>query len=100
MKALLEAPVSGRLRLPQGGGLRGPQTATPGGSITVNVGPNDSSIQVTDPTTQNTTTHKVEPGKDTTIPMPNAPGGTMVRVQIGKGLNAQFLVVELQSTGP
>lgn len=87
------------LRLPQDpGGIRGPQTGTPGGSITVNVGPNDSSIQITDPVTGTTTTIKVQPGKDTTITLPNAPGGTIVHIQIGTGANAHFLLVELIST--
>jgi hypothetical protein len=81
------------------GGVRGPQTGVPGGSITVNVGPNDSSIRITDPTTGTPTTIKVEPGKDTTIQLPHAPGGTIIRIQVGTGLNAHRFAVELISTG-
>ena len=79
--------------------MRGPVYGVPGGTITINVGPNDSTIEVTDPTTQKSTSYKVEPGKDTTIRLPHAPGGSFVRIQVGNGLHAQFILVELIELG-
>lgn len=82
------------------GGLRGPATASPGGTITINVGHNVRSIEVSDPTTGTTTDHDVQPGKDTAIAMPNVPGGTVVRIRAGKGVNADILLVETVAPGP
>jgi hypothetical protein len=79
--------------------LRGPPVGVPGGTITINVGPNDSSVHITDPTTQTTTSYKVEPGKDATITLPNAPGGTVLHIQVGTGINAQFFLIELIELG-
>ncbi|MFO1078048.1 MAG: hypothetical protein U1E73_10050 [Planctomycetota bacterium] len=75
-------------------------TGTPGGSITISVGSNDQTIQVCDPTTGDTQTSQVTPGKDTTVQLPNAPGGTVVEIRLGKGLDARIIFVELVSPGP
>ncbi|MCA8973366.1 MAG: hypothetical protein KDC98_01525 [Planctomycetes bacterium] len=53
-----------------------------------------------DPTTQTTTTYDVEPGKDTTVQIPNVPGGTIVHIRVGKGVNARIIFVEVVSTTP
>ena len=82
------------------GGIRAETAAPSGGTITVNVGPNDQSIQVHDPTTGRTTSHKVAPGKDTLVPMPVAPAGTVVQVRVGRGPNARIILVEIVSTNP
>lgn len=84
----------------QGEGIRGPSSATPGSSITVNVGPNDSSVSVSDPVSQTTVSYDVEPGKDTTIQIPNVPGGTLIQVWAGKGINRKLITIEVVSPSP
>jgi hypothetical protein len=87
---------------PQGGGdgVRGPLTAAPGGSVTVNVGPNDAEIKVVDGSTGNSSTRSVTPGKDTEVTIPNVPGGTWVSIEIGTGLNKRVLLIEVIAPGP
>lgn len=80
-------------------GIRGPQTATPGGSITINVGTNDASVDIMDGNSGEITTHPVTPGKDTTIQVPNVPGGTILQIIAGKGARIRVLEVEVISTG-
>lgn len=89
-----------RLDLPQGGGVRGPATATPGGSIVVDVGPNDDSVTVTNASTGDRTDHDAAPGKGNVIPIPNVPGGTWFFIKVGKGLRARTIAVEVVSSSP
>jgi hypothetical protein len=42
----------------------------------------------------------VSPGKDTSVPVPNVPGGTVLSIQIGTGINAKTLIVEVIVPGP
>ena len=83
-----------------GGGIRGPAVAPSGGSMTVEVGPNDTTVEVTNATTGATTTHGVEPGKSATIPVPSVPGGTMLIVTVGTGLRTRIIFVEVISSSP
>jgi hypothetical protein len=71
-----------------------------GGTVTVNVGPNDTSVEVSAAGSSNTTTHDVEPNKDATIPVPNVPPGTIVFITVGKGLRARVLAVEVIALSP
>jgi len=85
----------------QGGqGLRTSATATAGGSVTVNVSPNDPSIEVTDPATGATTNVPVSPGKDTQVPIPNVPGGSFLTIKVGTGRRARIILVEVIAPGP
>ena len=99
-------PIPGRakhkpsLPRPQGGGVRSSATASPGGSITVNVGTNDPSVEISNDTTGETSTVRVAPGKDTSVTIPEVPGGTILYVRVGKGLRAQIIVVEVITPGP
>jgi hypothetical protein len=89
--------------VPQGQGsegIRGPLTGSAGGSVNVNVGPNDSSIDVANSADGKTSTHSVSPGKDTSIPIPDVPPGTVLTIRIGTGLNARVIVVEVVAPGP
>ena len=90
------------LAMPQGGGagIRGSNVVTAGGSITVEVGPNDDSVSVTNAGTGERTDHDVSPGKNNTIPIPNVPGGTWLLIRVGKGLRARVIAVEVISTSP
>jgi hypothetical protein len=89
-----------RLLGPQDGGLRRSSSATAGSVVNVDVGPNDSSISVTDNSTGSTTTGPVSPGKTTPVTIPNAPVGTVILIEIGDGLNRRVLAVEIIGTGP
>ena len=83
------------------GGIRGPQSTPPGGSVTVNVGTNDPTVQIVDVNTGELLgTANVEPGKDTTITLPNVPGGTIIQLVAGEGVKSQILEIEIISTGP
>ena len=85
----------------QGGdGVRTTMTATPGGSVTINVGPNEPSVNVENPVTGASTSLPVSPGKDTPIPIPNVPGGTVIHIRIGKGLRSRIILVEVIAPGP
>jgi hypothetical protein len=76
-------------------GLRCSGTATSGGSITVEVATNDSSIDVIDGGSGATTTHPVGPGKVTVVPIPVVPAGTILIISVGRGLNAKLVLVEV-----
>ena len=81
------------------GGIRCSPFAAPSGSVTVNVGPSDASVEVINPATGEVTTHPVEPGKDTQVPIPNVPGGTILILRAGKGLNSRNVVIEVIAPG-
>ena len=76
-------------------GLRTTTTAFPGGTITVNVGPNDPSVEISNDSTGEVTTIPVERGKDTQVPIPNVPGGTVLFIRVGRGLRARIIIVEV-----
>jgi hypothetical protein len=65
--------------------------------MSVELGPNDSSVEV-GPTGTTPTTHKVEPGKSADIPVPDVPPGTILLVRIGRGSHARFHLVEVVAT--
>lgn len=97
-------PSSYRGTLPQGQGNQGIRTttagATSGGTVTVNVGPNDPSVQVTNNSNGSTSNAPTNPGKDTPVPIPNAPGGTFITISVGTGLRARIIIVEVIAPGP
>lgn len=84
----------------QGEGVRTTGTATPGGSVTVNVGPNDTSVEVSAAGSDNTKTHDVEPNKDATIPVPEVPPGTILFITVGKGLRARVIEIQVIALSP
>jgi hypothetical protein len=83
-----------------GEGIRVSGAATQGGSITVNVGPNDSTVEVGVQGTSGHTTHPVPGGKDTAIPVPPVPAGTILIVKVGKGARMRRIEVEVIAPGP
>lgn len=86
---------------PQGGnGLRGPLAGPAGGSVTVNVGPNDYSVDISNSSGGGATSVPVTPGKDTSIPIPVVPPGTVLTVRIGRGPNARYFALEVIAPGP
>jgi hypothetical protein len=68
--------------------------------VTVNVGPNDKTISVFNGATGASTEYAVSPGKDTSVSIPNVPGGTILTIAVGKGINAKVIVVEVIAPGP
>jgi hypothetical protein len=85
----------------QGGdGARVQGTATPGGTITVNVGSNEPSVEVNEAGSTGSTSIPVEPNKDTPIPVPPVPPGTVLFITIGRGANAKTFEVLIVAPGP
>lgn len=97
---VLALTVTCRGQAPSGGGLRGPTHAAAGSTVTIDAGTNDGDITVVDPTTGASVHVPAAPGKGTEIPMPNAPGGTIVIVRVGRGLRCSYLLIEIVEAGP
>ena len=78
------------------GGVTGPSTATPGGSVTVKVESGDGSVTVyTAPNPGSSSSSPVPPGGATPVPVPNAPSGTIVAVVAGKGNRKSIHLIEI-----
>ena len=83
----------------QGGdGIRGPTYVTPGGTIDVEIGPNESTVELN--FDNETVSFPVSPGKTASIPVPSVPPGTVIGVTVGKGLRQRIILVEVVSTSP
>ncbi|MCC7064565.1 MAG: hypothetical protein IT456_17255 [Planctomycetes bacterium] len=84
----------------QGGneGLRGSSVVVQGGSVNVDVGPNDTSVEISQVGGGPVTTIPVTPGKETSVPIPNVPGGAVLYVRVGRGNRARIMVVEVVSS--
>ncbi len=76
----------------------GVRSVQQGGTISVNVGPNDTSVDVKVAGSSDSSTFDVDPGKNVNIPVPPVPGGTLLFVTVGKGLRARIIVVEVVSS--
>ena len=79
----------------QGEGIRGPITVASGGSITIDVGPNDATVEISQPGGSGTISVPVDPGKQATFPVPNVPPNTLLIISVGKGLRSRVIVVEV-----
>lgn len=77
------------------GGLRGPTAVPLGGSIRVEVGPNDASVEISTPSEGKAESYPVTPGKEAVIPVPDVPAGTVVVVTVGDGLRAHAILIEV-----
>ena len=77
----------------QGEGIRGPRFVPQGGTIRVDVGPNDTTVEVSSPGGGGVTGYPVTPNKTARIPVPDVPPGTVLHVTIGKGNRLRVLVV-------
>jgi hypothetical protein len=81
---------------PQGGsGLRVIGPAVQGGTIAVEVGGNDTMVYVSAGSAAETVGHAVVPGKVNHLPVPPVPGGTVLWLWVGKGLNRRVVLVEV-----
>lgn len=81
-----------------GGGIRGPTVVAEGGSITVDLAPNDTTVEVSEAGGGFHQSTEVPPGKSATVPIPGVRAGAVLYVRIGRGPRARLLVVEVVST--
>lgn len=85
----------------QGAGIRvASAVVTQGGTIEVDVGTNDTTVQVSTGGLGEVTLVPVPPGKHVSIPVPAVTPGTLVVVSVGTGLRRHCCVLEVVSTGP
>lgn len=84
----------------QGEGVRVSSPVAQGGTIHVEVGPNDSTVEVSEGPSGSTSTHDVTPGKTASIPVPSVPPGTVLSVTVGKGPRARIVLVEVVAPTP
>lgn len=83
-----------------GEGIRVPMVVTSGATITVNVGPNDSTVEINIAGTDKTEVVNVPPNKDASIQVPAVAPGTLLFITVGKGLRARMIVVEVVALAP
>jgi hypothetical protein len=83
-----------------GEGIRAVTPVQQGGTIEVDVGTSDDTVEVSGGSAQTTSSHPVTPGKRAEIPVPNVPGGTILSVTVGKGARARVILVEVIAPGP
>ena len=85
----------------QGGeGIRASGVAVQGGSVDVQVGPNDSTVEVSVGGDSESTSHEVGPDKGTTVPVPPVPAGTLIYISVGRGLRRRLIVLEVIAPTP
>ena len=84
----------------QGEGIRVSNVASSGGTITVNVGPNDDTVEVSVGGSHESTIYHVPGNKDVEIPVPDAPPGSILVVRVGKGNRARRILVTVVAPGP
>lgn len=84
----------------QGEGIRVSTVASQGGTITVNVGPNEDQVTVGVLGESSSKTYDVPGNKDVEIPVPDAPPGSILVVRVGKGNRARRILVTVVAPGP
>jgi hypothetical protein len=82
----------------QGEGVRGPIQVVSGGNVPVEVGPNDTTVDVSVNNDAKTETHDVASGKTAQIPVPPVPGGSVLVITVGRGDRRRTILVEVIST--
>jgi len=84
----------------EGEGIRSGSVVVQGGTMNVQVGPNETSVEISTGTQVGTTTHSVAPNKTATIPVPPVPGGTILTVTVGNGEHTRTILVEVVAPSP
>lgn len=84
----------------QGEGIRTGSGVIQGGTMQVEVGPNETTVSVSSGSSSETTNHSVSPNKTASIPVPPVPPGTILEVTVGSGHRRRIILVEVISTGP
>lgn len=81
--------------LPQAGsGLRAPANVTAGGTVLVESGTSDPTIEVTNAATGTTQSFPVDPSHRTPIPVAAVPGSILI-VSVGRGRRARAVLIEV-----
>lgn len=78
-----------------GEGIRTTATAVAGGQITVNVGPNDTTVEISIAGSDKVDSLPVPPNKDAVVTVPLVPPGSFVLITVGKGLRKRVILVEV-----
>ena len=74
-------------------GIRCSGSAAAGGSLSVDVGGNESTVEVT--AGGGTTSYTIGPDKRATVSVPAVPPGTLLLISVGRGARARWLLVEV-----
>lgn len=83
-----------------GEGLRGPHQVAPGGTLSIDIGPNDTTVEVSSSGGGTIYTYAVVPGKQADIPAPPVPEGTILIVTVGRGARRRKHIVEVVAPAP
>jgi hypothetical protein len=92
--AALAAVLAGACATAQGS-VRAPGTATCGGSITVEVGGNDTTVEVSATGSSDVQSHDIGADRTATFPVPDVAPGTILIITVGRGLRARTVLVEV-----
>jgi hypothetical protein len=79
-------------------GLRGPAMAAQSGTIDVEIGPNEVSIDMGEVGAGERASFAVGSGRRLSVPVPQVPPGTLLAITVGRGLRAKVLLVEVVAT--
>jgi len=80
-----------------GDGVRGTIVVPAGGVVSVDVGVNESEVELTEVGGGFSSKATVEPGKTANIPIPGVQGGSVLILKLGKGPRARMMVIEVIS---
>jgi hypothetical protein len=83
-----------------GEGLRAPVSVAQGGTFKVELGPNDSTVEIAFSSGGLVASHSVTPGKEVTLPVPLVPGGTFLCVAVGKGARRRYILLQVSAPAP
>lgn len=78
----------------------GVRVATSGTTVSVDVGPNDDSVEVGELGSSETKSYPVEGDKSVAFPVPEAPGGTILVIRVGKGKRQRRILVTIVAPPP
>lgn len=68
--------------------------------MTIEVGPNDTTVEISVGNSDQTVSVPVPPGKEAVVPVPNVPPGSVLWVSVGKGLRRRTILVEVIALAP
>lgn len=83
-----------------GGAIDCPSAVTAGGTITITVGPNDTTLDIKQIDGSTLATLPATPGKSITIPVPHVPSGSALVIRLGDAQRKRAKVVEILQPSP
>lgn len=81
-------------------GIRAGNPVVQGGTIEIDVGTNDATIEINTGGLTPRQIITVPPNKHLSVPVPPVPAGTIVIIVVGKGVSRRATYVEVVSTPP